>query len=127
MASLFDSIRSYINEWKEIEVHRLTEEECTMIIEANVVSRGWGYSVELLKTNGEKEYIQFEPSSRIDVGMTLDPAYLEVVTLQYLGNNPGITIKIIKRVRVIPKRYKASNYENPFNDGLKHISYVEEL
>lgn len=119
MAGLFDVIRIYQSDWKEVSKRTFTQAECAEVTEATVVASKYGKSVCFFMPNKGKAFIPLEPLAKSAIGDKLDMSTLELVSLTYVGTDPAHLKQSIIRVRVPDKEevVEVTNFNNPFGIG----------
>lgn len=111
---ILDSLKSYDSEWVETQTRKFSEAEVNAIQACVVVASKWGKSV-CFSVIGSKKYIPLEPIATVNIGDSLDPSKMEIVSLKYVGSDPDkIKLKEILRVRIPEPEEQEASFDDPF-------------
>lgn len=115
MQNVFDLMKSYKAEWKEVVAREFTAEEQKVVESATVVPSTYGKSVCFLLPGGIKKYTPLEPIANCEIGDKLDMAKIKIVKLVYDGTNPEQKTKEIFRIRLQEEISEVvTSFDNPF-------------
>lgn len=114
---LFDIIKMYKSDWEEVGKRKFEEAECNAIKEAVIVASKYGRSVCFIIPGKGKGFVPLEPIAKGEIGDSLNPRDLELVSLKYVGSDETQVKKNIMRIRIPEKddsQIDVVNFDNPF-------------
>lgn len=111
---ILDALKSYDSEWVPTQTRKFSQAEVEAILACIVVASKWGKSV-CFSVVGGKKYIPLEPIASVNIGDSLDPSKMEIVSLKYVGSDPEKRkLKDILRVRIPEPEEAETSFDDPF-------------
>jgi hypothetical protein len=121
--NIFDAVKSYLPQWKEVGVREFSDEEKAAIKECRVKQGKYDRSVMFFLKNGAYKYIALEKSSvtmyldEMNPEDELDVSRMQIVAMNYVGTDPKYKGKQIFRIRYTEPKEEdttVTSFDNPF-------------
>ena len=115
--TLLSMLSKYSSVWEEVSTSKIDGNKKKQILEALVVSSKWGRSACFSIPKKDKFYIPLDPMADEAIGDLLNVSELELVTLEYVGEDLDQLGKIIFRIRIPVKEIIGiNNNDDKLND-----------
>lgn len=87
-----DSLRTYAGSWNEVSREKLSTSEVKSISNIEIVEKEqeWGTSVSMCfhMLGGGRKYVPLSRDSSLEVGDSVNPKSVEIITLEKDGEDP---------------------------------------